>query len=158
VKHFGAACRPIGLFCVFTFQFEGDESSRITELSTLSLATASKLLVLDQTELEKVLTTRRLDVSGSVVEKNLTPKQVQLQPRRLKSHSRCLFPQWPDHACVCQPLHHVHMRVYMYAQAKHTRNALAKHVYGKMFDWIVVRTNNFLGEGEARSGESFVGT
>ena len=97
-------------------QFEGDDGSHVTSLSRVSLTTACKLLVITEADLERCLTTRRLDVGGSIVEKELPPKQ-----------------------------------------AKHTRNALAKYAYGKMFEWIVQRTNNFLGDGDGRKGDSFVG-
>jgi hypothetical protein len=42
----------------------------------VSVTTATKLLGIDDAGLVKVLTTRKLDVGGSSVEKELPPKQV----------------------------------------------------------------------------------
>ncbi len=60
----------------------GDEASTISTDSERSLTIAAKLMSVDKDALAKVMMTRRIDAGGTVVFKELPPKQV-----RTPSHS-----------------------------------------------------------------------
>lgn len=138
-----ATCRTLAaILHLGNVEFEGDEASRVSAKGEDALNIAAKLLVVEAEELAQVLTSKRLDIGASAVMKELNPKEV-----CVRTITSLLRGQWVDKLRNCV------------AQAKHTRNALAKYIYGKMFEWIVVRTNNFLGDGfMGAAKESSVGS
>jgi hypothetical protein len=101
-----------------------------------SMETVCNLLGLDFDSVVKVLTTKRIEMPGSVIHKPVTPESV----------SRL----WPS--SLRAPVIDTRFRL---LQAVHARDAMARYIYGKVFNWIVARTNDFLGKSEP--GFSFVG-